>query len=396
MIEWHWGTTAVNQQAALLTDTLELLLSGGATKSPLTASYNLALSEATELLIANAYLTGWNPPVPRLAKECQSISFIIGKDFGITRKEACRKVLSWLPAQFHDDFRVASKIDGFHPKLIAWRTTDGKHFLIVGSSNLTDAAFSTNCEANVRARITRKDFRRIEKWFRLIQKGTQPVTEKWLNSYKEARIRRGKRRVKLPVPFTLASGRDVEKLIANRRQQIKSFAKIQAKLLNQMRQCASGSLSNNDFYTKMNAHWSMFATRFQGKGFEIKCKGANWQQACISLLAVIDAAPPKSGSHLDPIVEGEIDRLARSKKRNPVRGAWLSEMLCHWFPKLYPVDNKPVKDWMKANGYRPPRGASEGEIYIDRAKRLRQTLKYNTANSAIDLAEMDTTIWHES
>jgi len=43
---------------------------------------------------------------------------------------------------------------------------------------------------------------------------------------------------------------------------------------------------------------------------------------------------------LDNVVRKEIDRLADAD--NPNRGAWLSEMLCHYFPSRYPVVNKPV------------------------------------------------------
>lgn len=56
------------------------------------------------------------------------------------------------------------------------------------------------------------------------------------------------------------------------------------------------------------------------------CKNAPWRQACQALLVILKAP----GSTRDQVVSQQIDRLAKS--RNPVRSAWFSEMLCHFFP----------------------------------------------------------------
>lgn len=58
--------------------------------------YNDALQKAIELYIVSAYLTEWDAPVA-LNEDCQEFRFIVGKDFGITRKAACRNVMHWLP-----------------------------------------------------------------------------------------------------------------------------------------------------------------------------------------------------------------------------------------------------------------------------------------------------------
>ena len=85
----------------------------------------------------------------------------------------------------------------------------------------------------------------------------------------------------------------------------------------------------------------------------------------------------------------EIDYL--KKKANPVRGAWFSEMLCHFFPIKYPVLNKPVKQWLRMKNWRPERGSTEGSKYVELARKLRITMKQN--NEIKSLAELDNVIW---
>jgi hypothetical protein len=90
------------------------------------------------------------------------------------------------------------------------------------------------------------------------------------------------------------------------------------------------------------------------------------------------------------LLSAEIDSLA--KLGNPARGAWFSEMLCHYLPKQYPVLNGPVKKWIAANHWRPRRGSSEGQRYIQLAQQLRSALKQKPAGTA-NLAELDLAIW---
>src|SRR2546430_1237814 len=123
----------------------------------LTALYDRAISEAVELFIVSAYLTEWKP-TESLAKDCEEMSFIVGTDFGITRKAACKAVLAWLPEAMKNDFLAADRISGFHPKLVLWKTKAGECHLVLGSSNLTQAAFSTNYEANVFSTIPKDQY----------------------------------------------------------------------------------------------------------------------------------------------------------------------------------------------------------------------------------------------
>jgi len=101
---------------------MEIVLHTGEKPSALGTHYRTAFADADELYVVSAYLTEWDDKL-RLAPTCKRFRFIIGKDFGITRKEACRKVLKWLPAARKSDFLVAEEITGFHPKAIIGEPT---------------------------------------------------------------------------------------------------------------------------------------------------------------------------------------------------------------------------------------------------------------------------------
>jgi hypothetical protein len=90
-------------------------------------------------------------------------------------------------------------------------------------------------------------------------------------------------------------------------------------------------------------------------------------------------------------VTKEIDQLGKSG--NPMRRAWLSEMLCHYFPELYPISNKPVQKWLSKIKLRGRRGATEGQRYIDLAQKLRLAVQNEHPAGARNLAELDGAIW---
>lgn len=76
---------------------MNLLLHTPGTDSSLFQNYQRAFKNAIELFIVTAYLTEWNTSL-KLNPKCSSFRVIIGKDFGITRKAACKDVMRWLPA----------------------------------------------------------------------------------------------------------------------------------------------------------------------------------------------------------------------------------------------------------------------------------------------------------
>jgi hypothetical protein len=361
-------------------------------KESLTGLYDRAISEGVELFIITAYLTGWKPKSV-LRNDCKELSFIVGTDFGITTKEACRSVLNWLPKTMKNDFLAADGVSGFHPKLVLWKNRNAEYNIVLGSSNLTQAAFSTNYEANVYSTISEEQYDAIKDWIYSVRLLCSPVSEDWIKEYKEAtRPAAHKTGRKGPViSLDLPSGKDIDLAVKRRREQQKAFTKIGPQLLSPIENCAEGKISNVDFYESMMALWGSHDSRFQGRGFEISGKHSAWKQVCTSISRLLAKAPILSLGAMDNLVRKEIDVLASAE--NPNRGAWLSEMLCHFFPERYPILNNPVKAWLKHNKYKSPSNASEGAKFIDLSVKLRNALKTNTANSARDLAELDHAIW---
>lgn len=359
--------------------------------------YVTALQDAREIYIASAYLTDW-PADLVIGRNCDRIVFLVGTDFGLTRKKAMRDVLRWLPKTGYSEFLAVPKLDGagFHPKIMAWQSIRNKYYVLVGSSNLTKAAFDRNYEANAFGVVSSSMYDAIKKWLSTLQENAVPVTEDWIeNHYQESKQKRGNAatgKKDLPlVNFKLPSGIDYKKAVKERRKQIEAFREIEKSLNRAVRQCANREIEDGEFWSKFWKTWSNHESRFQGSGLQFKGKGAKWHQACASLLAIREANKKCGSAHeVDRVVAREIDRLARLK--NPARGAWLSEMLCHYLPDSYPIRNAPVKDWLAWNKWRARRGSSEGARYVQIAKQLRHVLKANNIG-AKNLAELDQVIW---
>ncbi len=312
----------------------------------LTDLYDRALSEAEELFIVSAYLTEWKPK-GQISKDCEEMSFIVGTDFGLTKKDACKAVLKWLPKAMKSDFLAADRISGFHPKLVMWKTKNGKLNLVLGSSNLTQAAFSTNYEANAFLEISEEQYDYIKEWIYSIRLQCSPISEDWLERYKEAeRPKHGPGGKKLPViALSLPSGKDINEAVKRRKAQQKAFSRIRNELIKLSNKCAAGEITNAVFYEDMMILWGHHRSRFQGRGFEILGKHSDWKETCASLSTIVRKSDSSSVVALDNFVRKEIDRLASIE--NPNRGAWLSEMLCHFFPDRYPILNKPVRVWLQ-------------------------------------------------
>lgn len=362
----------------------------------LQALYEKAFREAQELYIATAYLTDWSTK-SRVSSSCDRLVFVVGTDFGLTRKSALSQVLKWLPRRGAVLFGAVSgaRSGGFHPKLLLWRTVTGTCYCIIGSSNLSRAAFSTNYEANVFTRISSGEYRRLAAWIDSIAEQSAEVTEDWItHHYREAKRpahQREHRTGLTPVvKLHLPSGPRYATRVRQRREAQAAFPQIAAQIRAAARRCAAGRMSNSNFWDEFWNLWSAHDSRFQGKGLEMSGKSANWRQACTALVSILDAAERSTGPELDHVVSGEIDSLA--KAHNASRGAWLSEMLCHYLPDRYPLLNGPIKQWLKANHWRARRGSSEGQRYTQLAQQLRLTLRSKPAG-AKTLAELDAAIW---
>ncbi len=360
------------------------------------AIYKEAFTGAVELYVATAYLTHWAPS-QRLNARCSRVVFVVGTDFGVTRKDALRRVLAWLPTRGTVAFGAVAGAAGvgFHPKVLAWKTRRGSYECLIGSSNLSRAGLATNHEANVRLGLTRVEYERLTRWIDAIEEQSAAVTEDWISHhYVEGAhpqaVSSKPLALSAPVTLSLPHQARFRASVLERRKQQAAWAEIEAPLLAAMRRTATGRMTNLAFWQTFWGTWAAHPSRFQGSGLQISAKRANWKQACESLLAVVALRESGRLERRDDAVRVELDRLA--KARNPARGAWFTEMLCHLFPKEYPVLNRPVKLWLAHNKWSARRGASEGQRYVLLAKQLRVALKQRPAG-ARTLAELDLAIW---
>jgi len=370
---------------------MDLVLLPDATASALSSRYRYAFTQAVELYVVSAYLTHWAPPVS-LPASCEIFSIIVGSDFGLTKKAACEAVMAWLPARFRHRFLVADDISGFHPKAVFWRDGDGVFHALVGSSNLSRAAFSKNHEANMYTTLTRSQFDAVRTWVAAIEKDSVSCSPEWLEDYEEApppkprkRTKSAKSRSGVPV---LPNVPDEAVLLKARRAQMKAYEASRPALERLFRQCAAKALTNIQFYEALRDVWGYeHENRLQGSGWERTGKSADFRQLSTSFVRILDA---KSFERDDVVVQ-ELDRLEHL--RVPARGAFLSEMLCLRFPELYPVLNKPVALFKRANGFRAPWGASTGSKYLSFALWLRTFVSKSNDVSAENIAELDHLIW---
>ena len=164
---------------------MELLLHAPNIDCDLSRCYKQAFKNAVELFVVTAYLTDWDTSL-ELNPKCRSFRVITGRDFGITRKAACEKVIGWLSSERKAQFMVADRIGGFHPKAVFWKEEKGSCFAIVGSSNLTQAAFGMNYEANVFLPLSETDYVKGKEWVKQIEKHSVVMSEDWLKKYKES------------------------------------------------------------------------------------------------------------------------------------------------------------------------------------------------------------------
>ena len=89
---------------------MKLILHSPSSDTDIKEVYSRAFTEAVKLYVVTAYLTEWDVDL-ELSPECEKFRVIVGKDFGITKKSACLKVMNWLPAERKSQFMVADAID---------------------------------------------------------------------------------------------------------------------------------------------------------------------------------------------------------------------------------------------------------------------------------------------
>lgn len=374
---------------------MKLILHSPDSKNEIKDIYKQAFTQAVELYLVTAYLTAWDTSL-ELNENCKSFRVIVGKDFGITKKAACKDVMRWLPAERKSQFMVADQISGFHPKAIFWKSEDGQCFSLIGSSNLTKAAFETNYEANMYAKISKDDFEHAVKWVKEVESQAVVVSEDWLEDYQEGvslpkRNKKNKKGGKLQIKsLDLPEPRGSKQIVKNRRVQLSAHLDMKNGLQKLFLDCSNGEISSSKFYEELPSFWSCdLGNRFQRLGWERKGKGSDFQALSKSFIRILKA---KEYDRDDTVVR-ELDRLKLLE--NPARSSFLTEILCLTFPDQYPVVNKPVKAYLSDINFKPPRGSSEGAAYLDLAKKLRASLIQNPKHPAKNLAELDSVIWLE-
>lgn len=358
-------------------------------------AYATAFLNCDEIFVLSAYLRDWKKF--KISSQCTNATLIVGMDFGITRKSALSAALNWkdeIGGKCH--FYVAENITGFHPKIVMWRRGSDR-YLIIGSSNLTVAAFESNYEANLQIKISSKQYCEIESWIADVLANSVPVTTKWISTYQEAPVKAGEQRPRSTPPigtpggFVLPRFPSLAKAIAERRERQFAFTEVRQDFEEQVRNCALEKITEDDFYNWLVKNWNGSNWKLQGNGvFRHPKSATNWQILCAGLLRCIDSAEAER----DMIV-CDVYNYLESTKLVEVRKAFLTEMLCHFFPNEYPLWNAPVEIWLKkidATSDRP-RGMSVGEKYIWLANQLRLAIRSNPGYPVHDLAELDHVIW---
>lgn len=358
--------------------------------------YEKAVSEAVELYIFSAYLTHWDVK-NKLNSKLQEFKFIFGQDFGLSKKEAIRKVLKWLPSHLKFTLMVAQGIQGFHPKAVFWKNDKNEYYALIGSSNLTHAAFNSNYEANILTKISEQDFIKVKSWANEIAMKSIPVSEDWLEEYQEAEINYKKSTVRQSVmdKLFMEMPNYNQELIAARRKQMRNHQTVCNQLKNLIKQCAAGKIDNNDFYGEFNKLWSWksenkgegVGNRFQDKTWKRTGKSSDFRKLCIAIQSVFDAPLTER----DNVVAKQIDWLKECGVST--RGSVFSEMLCQEYPDRYPVLNAPIKKFLEENKFKSAKGASEGSKYIDLSMKLRALLAMQSEIK--DLAELDVLVQAE-
>jgi len=303
---------------------MELVLHGSAAANNLSDHYRNGFGNAIELFVVSAYLTEWDSAL-KLNPACLRFRVIIGSDFGITRKAACRKLMQWLPPERKGQFMVADLIAGFHPKAVFWRDKNGKCYTLIGSSNLTRAAFETNYEANAFCELSETEFIKAKKWIREIEKQSVIVSEDWLKHYKEDEWK-GTQGPKRPtnglkgsaqlIKLKLPNPEGTAKRLEGRRNDLDIYKKHRAALEGLFRRCAENEIGSGEFYSELPKYWSYeVGDRLQGKGWEIKGKRSNFHLLSRSFIRILDA----SDEDRDDVVREQIDELGR--KEIPTRNS---------------------------------------------------------------------------
>jgi len=168
-----------------------------------------------------------------------------------------------------------------------------------GSSNLSRAGFSDNCEANMTAAIKRFEYQRICKW---LEDAADPSTP-GDGGLDQASLSRG----------SCASGRTAPTAVVHVKLRLphgeacEDEVRAAAVKRPPSRKSAKGSRRRRTMltwqYQRRRNSGRVFGTlgnhrsRFQGSGLQFTGKGARWREACGALARILKAARSVSGSN---------------------------------------------------------------------------------------------------
>lgn len=397
-----------NADFHLLPDTWQ-----GRHTSSLKKVYDRAFAKAKELFVVSAFLTEW-PADQRPNSGCEEFLLVIGTDFGITRIAAVKKALKSLGETFEDRvLAFNAKGVNFHPKVMLWKEADDSHFILIGSSNLTRAAFERNVEANVTMKLTKAEYENARDWMQEIEDASTPVIGPWLEKYQEAplRVSGGSGSFADDAPtdspvFDLSLGvpgnderAEFDEHLERRREIRATFDRESKQPLVELfrrlaRKTKWSDADDQHVYEELRRLWGASPrTRMGGKQWALRGKGTRYQQFVKSFVQILDAPSARAR---DVIVSREKDKLREAKVS--ARTAVFSELLCHFYPRRYPILDKPVKAWRREVGFDHRLGGTEGERYIRLAKFARAALRDpETMTTGVrDLAELDVLIWFQN
>jgi len=273
-----------------------------------------------------------------------------------------------------------------------WKDHNDKRHILVGSSNLTEAAFKTNFEANLYSEISSVIYERAVQWFRNVLGKSRPLDENWLTNYKEAQLTGKQSRNGDEIPKPLSESDDFiapgnlqeisQDQLNSRRDTIVAFDSNRQHLTKLFSTGAEGPLTNRQIYEGFMGIWGR--RLIQGPQWTMKGKESNWRRFARGIMKILQAKELER----DNVVKSVIDEFA--ERALPTRKSLLTELLCMYYPKHYPIINKPVQLWIKENKYGSPHGSSEGAKYLDMAVKMRSTLAHS---GVANLIELDLLIW---
>lgn len=342
-----------------------------------------AIKTADEIWWASAYLTSWPLTIKSLPKStCSSCNIVIGSDFCITRESALLDLLRWSKKANSNVY--INEVAGFHPKTILWKKNK-KFYALIGSSNLSVAAWSSNVELNALIEVTKEEYFDLTNWFQDYVIGISPMLDaKWLKGYHESN-RKGKPKTNAmeQIDQLIKTLGKVDLTIPRQEQKIYTRNKTQFEQL--VKKCAAGTILKDKYYEKM---WNLLDGSWHGRPiWSIKCKHAKWKETCRELVKIFLAPEAER----DKVVKEAVDSLA--SLGNPTRSAWLTEILCHHYPNSYPLLNTPVKKWIKKNKIAKV-SIIDGNTYLKITRIMRRILKENK-NKFHNFGEMDYAIWEK-